>query len=416
MPLRIPSLRSLSAILAGAAALVLGLTVVLADHDPLQHPSDPIHYDAMLAPGVGVTESVTNPGDLYDFYCFNVTSTDSITITNTGFQILYWYATTINEGDPVGNLGLEQAIGFSPFVFTPGYDGGVTVAVSSDNGFANGSYTITMSGATGGGSCGLAATETPTETPTDTATPTPTETPTDTATSTPTETPTDTATSTPTYTATLTPTDTATSTPTDTPTSTPTNTATATSSPASTATSPSTPVGDTLVSPEGVELVLPPGAVDDDETVVVSDADPGSLPPPPAPYAVVLDGAAIEPADHVLDAPATLTFPVDAADLDGIDPSTLGVWVLVDGRWQYVGGTYDPATGLVTVQITRFGTYGLMGGVLGLAVPPQSPIIAPNTGTGSAGSGDQVAGLALLLAGAGALAAGAAGLRRHQKP
>lgn len=133
----------------------------------------------------------------------------------------------------------------------------------------------------------IAATATPTNTPTETPTNTPTNTPTDTPTNTPTNTPTDEPTATPTDEPTATPTDEPTATPTDEPTVTPTGEPTATPTDEPTA----TPTDEPTATPTNTLIVItevptvtntPEIPTNTPETPEITPTtDPGTPTPPP---------------------------------------------------------------------------------------------------------------------------------------
>jgi hypothetical protein len=415
-----------SGIVAGVAIL-LAVHGVFADHLPTQHPTDPVNYDGGLSPGVGASGTTTSyfDGDGYDFWCFNAVDGQEISLSLTmsplDFVGIGLFGTVTTEGAAISTLGsiIAQTESIPPFAlnYTPNFSGPVTAYVSTGNGFDTYNYELTMTGGTApSGACGPTPTDTPTSTATATETPTDTPTPTDTATATNTPTDTPTPTNTPVDTATPTNTPTLTSTPTETPTATATESGPPrTHTPANTA----TPSSAIVVSDEGVVGEVPEGAVDDPGGVYIEDVDPDDTAPPPAGFAVFIEGCTVEVGHEDgddLEGEITLTCPVTAEQLDGVNPDTLGVWMLVDGHWTYVGGEYDAETGVVRVTIDQFGTYALMGGVLGVAVPPQSPILAPNTGSGVIGGrGGLALGLAALAAGAGALTVLSGSIRRTMR-
>jgi hypothetical protein len=186
--------------IAGSVAAVVAVSfiaVAYANHHPYQAGSATVHYDAALSPGVGFPESVSDAGDRYDFYCFDVTSGQQVTITSVSswFQLLGLYQGTVAEGSWNHNLPAELTSGLSPLSYTPNFTGTMTAFVSANNGSGDGAYTVTMTGGTLNSSCIPAtSTQTATSTSTPTDTPTPTSTPTNTATSTATSTPTPTET------------------------------------------------------------------------------------------------------------------------------------------------------------------------------------------------------------------------------
>jgi hypothetical protein len=255
---------------------------------------------------------------------------------------------------------------------------------------------------------------TPTATDTPTATPvpptaTPTDTPAPTATSTATYTSTPAATSTPTSAATATPTATsaggATNTPAPTntvaPTATPSPTAalmsTNTPTPAPTRTNTPTPAatatntaaaatgtatataapgyppessaiaaavatigagGGEVAVASGESVTFAPGTFHGNTVVTLRVYDSGDVPAPPAGAAFAGHALDLKPEGVVFDPPAVITFPY--SDADGADPSTLAIWVYINGGWQLLGGTVDTVAHTVSVSVPHFTLYALM--------------------------------------------------------
>jgi hypothetical protein len=121
-----------------------------------------------------------------------------------------------------------------------------------------------------------------------------------------------------------------------------------------------------------------------------------SLPPAPDGHIALSHGIELQPSGVIFTPPAVITFSYTDAALAGADPSTLGVWVYLGGAWQFLGGTVDTATHTVTISVSHFTLYVLMGDAP-RGAPPQSPILAPlpivGPDTGSGGPGALVRGI-----------------------
>lgn len=113
-----------------------------------------------------------------------------------------------------------------------------------------------------------------------------------------------------------------------------------------------------------VTIVAPANAVMENTSVVVQAATN-----PPASAGLISGTAfAIAPIAATLAQPVTLTLKYNASALGAVTRSSLQLYTLNSGAWQLVAGSsVDSANGAVSGQITRFGTFALIG-----TIPPAS--------------------------------------------
>jgi hypothetical protein len=159
-------------------------------------------------------------------------------------------------------------------------------------------------------------------------------------------------------------------------------------------------------------VTFPPGTFLDDTVVTLSVIVPGDAPLAPA-GAAVLAVLTVDAQGAAFGLPAVITFPYDPSQV--ADPSTLGIWVYMDGRWQLVGGTVNTTAHTVSVSVVEAAMYALMSRPLGS--PPQAAADLPDTGTGAAGATDAgwIALLAVMAAVSGSLTLAGWSVRRKER-
>ena len=110
-----------------------------------------------------------------------------------------------------------------------------------------------------------------------------------------------------------------------------------------------------------VELYLPPNALEggSGEIAIRPLTDAGAEDARSQDLSPVGPAFEIDGGDGVLNKPATLILRYEAGDIDGLDPSRLAIFRLVDGKWTRVGGTSVPADREVRTTVESFGTYGV---------------------------------------------------------
>jgi hypothetical protein len=125
------------------------------------------------------------------------------------------------------------------------------------------------------------------------------------------------------------------------------------------------PNGGSVASADGNATVsVPAGALEATTTVTVAAAS--NVPAAPSGKAVVPDSAWTVSGDATLTKPATLSIKVDPAKVAPLrarvqgDLSTLQAVQLLNGVWQNIAFSFDPATNVLTVNITGFGTYAVL--------------------------------------------------------
>jgi len=113
-----------------------------------------------------------------------------------------------------------------------------------------------------------------------------------------------------------------------------------------------------------VTIVAPANAVTENTSVVVQAATN-----PPASAGLISGTAfAIAPIAATLAQPVTLTLKYNASALGAVTRASLQLYTLNGGAWQLIAGSsVDSTNGAVSAQITRFGTFALIG-----TIPPAS--------------------------------------------
>ena len=96
-------------------------------------------------------------------------------------------------------------------------------------------------------------------------------------------------------------------------------------------------------------LTVVPGSIPDDTTITMKAENDGYVSFKFGPNGLQFDPSAV------------LTISADKANLDGIDTDDLAIAGAFDDAddWQVIGGTYDPVTNTVSVEIDHFSRYGL---------------------------------------------------------
>ncbi len=138
------------------------------------------------------------------------------------------------------------------------------------------------------------------------------------------------------------------------------------------------PGGGSVAAASGETVTFAPGTFSGDIQVTLSVYDALNVPAPPAGWAIVGHAIDLQPAGVTFNPPAVITFPYTDAQLGGEQAASLAVWVYVNGAWQSLEHTLDPAHHTVSVSVPHFTLYALMiqhgGASHGL----------PGTGDGSA--------------------------------
>src|ERR1700694_3446722 len=148
-----------------ASAFFVVPSVALATHVP--GGSEKVQYDGPLTPGVASKGTIgwAAPIDGYDWYCFTATKGTPVTITairtsgdlqmNVG--VMKGQAPADGSGTASSlTIVTESGNSTSPDVtltFTPDFDGGATVWVSTWLGEKQGNYSVTMTGGKAGSGC-----------------------------------------------------------------------------------------------------------------------------------------------------------------------------------------------------------------------------------------------------------------------
>jgi hypothetical protein len=138
--------------------------------------------------------------------------------------------------------------------------------------------------------------------------------------------------------------------------------------------------GGTVSVSTGESVTFAPGMFSGDTLVTLRVYNSGDVPAPPAGGVMIGYALDLKPEGVTFDPPAVITFPY--SDGESIDPSTLAIWVYINGAWQWLGGTVDTEAHTVSVSVPHFTLYALISGgsVAGL----------PNTGADAGGGGRDV--------------------------
>lgn len=154
-----------------AMILVAAPRIAFATHVP--GPSAKVEYDASLSPGTAVTGKIgwSAPIDGYDWYCFDVTTGKTVTLTakRTSGDLKLNLGVFNGISDDGTQSGLVQVTDTSnsttpdvTLTFDPKVTGPVTVWVSTFLNEKQGDYTLTMTGGTARSACSSKAPVAPT--------------------------------------------------------------------------------------------------------------------------------------------------------------------------------------------------------------------------------------------------------------
>ncbi len=134
------------------------------------------------------------------------------------------------------------------------------------------------------------------------------------------------------------------------------------------------------------QITIPGHAVDKDRWVVSGSLNPHgvtsylALPSLPSGITSVSDVVYTANQPFHLKRTATLQLALTAGQLSGTDP--LGVYLLVDDKWQYIGGQVDKFAQTITVNTNYLGRYVVAAGQHGVAfdsrIVPESYILSQN--------------------------------------
>jgi hypothetical protein len=167
--------------------------------------------------------------------------------------------------------------------------------------------------------------------------------------------------------------------------------------------------GGSVAVASGETVTFAPGTFTGSTAVTLKVYDGLDVPAPPAGVALLGHAIDLEPSGVTFDPPAVITLPYSDTDLGGADPSTLAIWVYLNGAWQSLGGSVDPVHHTVSISVAHFTLYAVM--------TPRTATAPALPGTGSGGAGrsnahDVLAWMAVLTGVAGLLSL-AAGMGRR---
>lgn len=131
-------------------------------------------------------------------------------------------------------------------------------------------------------------------------------------------------------------------------------------------------------------MTFAPGTFSNNTVVTLRVFAIADVPAPPSGGVAIGHALDLKPEGVTFDPPAVITFPY--SESDDVDPSTLAVWVYINGNWKLLGGTVDPTAHTVSVSVPHFTLYALMSG--------GAPAGLPDTGLGA--SDGQATGYGLI--------------------
>lgn len=125
--------------------------------------------------------------------------------------------------------------------------------------------------------------------------------------------------------------------------------------------------GGTVSVLSGESVTFAPRTFGRDTLVTLRLYDSGDVPAPPSGGVVIGHGLDLKPEGVTFDPPAVISFPYNEAD--DVDPSTLAIWVYINGGWRWLSGTVDVETHTVSVSVPHFTLYALISGGAVAALP-----------------------------------------------
>jgi hypothetical protein len=126
----------------------------------------------------------------------------------------------------------------------------------------------------------------------------------------------------------------------------------------------------------GETVTFAPGTFSGNTVVTLRVFDSADVPAAPSGGVAIGHALELKPEGVTFDPPAVITFPY--SESDDIDPSTLAVWVYINGSWKLLGGTVEPVAHTVSVSVPHFTLYALMSG--------GTPAGLPDAGMGPSGN------------------------------
>jgi hypothetical protein len=166
--------------------------------------------------------------------------------------------------------------------------------------------------------------------------------------------------------------------------------------------------GGSLSVASGETVTFGPGTFGADTLVTLRVYNSSDIPAPPDGGTFIGHAIDVKPEGVTFDPPALITFPYD--DSADIDPTTLAIWVYINGGWQLLGGAVDPVAHTVSVRVPHFTLYALISG--------GAPGGLPDTGraAAAANAGHDVFGLLAAIAGmAGMITLAGWSMRRRSR-
>ena len=110
----------------------------------------------------------------------------------------------------------------------------------------------------------------------------------------------------------------------------------------------------------GETVTFAPGTFAGSTQVTLSVFDVLAVPAPPPGWVIVGHPIDLAPSGVTFNPPAVITFPYTDAQLGGEQPGLLAIWVYVNGAWQQLERTLDPAHHTASVSVPHFTLYALM--------------------------------------------------------